>query len=1318
MTDSASFAAARSGHVNGIIDARPVGDVGQDTAWDRTRNVRDRFSGVIKKVLDDVGVEALVLKSQDGNYPVWVRLEAWLPNRSAPGAQHHLRSTLEIVVEARPFHTRPLIYAVRATSGNKAIAIEHATRFEAGDVREWTLFVVGGGSTPSSYHPKQDAFFASLGAAIPMLGPHYNPLAAAYRVQLASWPLAAGLAAVPVYALAAWAPGMMPAIAAAAGVVTLLLAAVVLVLGHRARTLVVRAVQPEDTPRRLFHIDSWYAVVNGLKGGEAKLERRIRAKLADLKEHGISSRIEAYGFRKPNGYDERERIVLSRGQGYMHVHVARLGDDLFVGWESQLNWAHWAETQPVARKYAGIRETEFRSLAPGWYLPGDVDLFDLESLSALVHHAIEREIKAVMRERNVTRDIDFEIIRADRDQILKHGRLLSQQRPESGTRAQTQVLGTGGVQETSLSEMALAPPGDPVAVGRGWLAALPPMLMLPLIVTLLYAPFLADINSLNWMALSATDTPNIRFQFAPMLYLPMAIAMAIGLRTWAGIPLVHALVLPPLALVLCLGSVYAASLVLPFVLPSRQSPPPGMTAFISFYTSLFVSIAVLVATSVMAPQLRRPRFWLIAAIAMSLAAALAALAIQGSTWPREASVALRLSRWVVFSAVAGYWLQAAGRWYAFSSLVKAIQPGHARTSVFGGVTRLLQNVERTDSPVRAGGWAILGLATFAMLVTSAGTRSLGGDAAFIVVNGLAQGSLYALAGLGVVLVLKTSGSIILSQGAMMTLGAYGAWFMSQGYSAGYWPALAAVPVVVGAAAAYAAQSIKDRTEALPSTHVPLVTLGIAFIIIGALEIAFGIDVKQIDNPIPGMVQADRLFVPWYQVWVIAAGLAGCAFALWVSSGALAGATASQFGSAYAKSSMFGLASGLAAFAGILSAPMGIVSTGDAITTSLGALAAATLAGTGSLWGVIATGFVLGLIEVVAGMFAGDMGPTVWVAAIVFGLLLRPNGLFGGAVSTTDARLPASDRFSARSLLVILALTGGGVVAAASIYPSAMPLATATLCNAMLALPVGFMLAWLGLLSLGHAMFFGLAAYTAIIVANEWGWPMEFGLLAGAAAAAGLAIPAGLIALRRGAVYFAATTLILATLVERLATNLPITGGLAGMIMYGRPRFLGFELNSPASRFVGVFALFALSLWIIKTARHSSVVAGLLERRAPLQDETSGELFAKLQVFVLSAALAGIAGAAYGYAMSFVSTNELVWTRSADAVATAVIGGTGSLIGPVAGSLALLAPSYLSAVPYEWMTLVKGFALVWCALYLRDGLMGLFPASRLNDHSRF
>jgi hypothetical protein len=412
------------------IDARPIRATSTDTPWDRAVKLRYSLVSQMRATLEEIGFEALLFVSSNGNYPPWAKLEAWLPRPSGPDRGGRERVELVLVVDVKPYNKSELVVSAYATRGARKLSVTNRPDFSERDVRDWTLYTLRRAGKPRNYSPVLDALHGLVATVLPFLpGPHANPVQAQYRNRfrvsragalglLSLIVLVGSIAALSAPDIADDAPWMaiLPWLGVAGLIVTFFLV-------RRRRHAVHVTDQPTVPPRNPGMVDSWHAVVAEIGRDFAAARDRLVATLkAEEGVAGLTCQMETYGYRTPNGYEERERLVVSKGQCFVHVHIYPFSDDLFVGWDAYLNWAKWDETAPVSRKAQSGMTIEFRELRQGFYVPNQFDLIDLNSLSELVHRRLEREIKAMIKERGIDQDIDFRIIRGDRDVALDQSR--------------------------------------------------------------------------------------------------------------------------------------------------------------------------------------------------------------------------------------------------------------------------------------------------------------------------------------------------------------------------------------------------------------------------------------------------------------------------------------------------------------------------------------------------------------------------------------------------------------------------------------------------------------------------------------------------------------------------------------------------------------------------------------------------------------------------------------------------------------------------------------------------------------------------------
>jgi branched-chain amino acid transport system permease protein len=266
-----------------------------------------------------------------------------------------------------------------------------------------------------------------------------------------------------------------------------------------------------------------------------------------------------------------------------------------------------------------------------------------------------------------------------------------------------------------------------------------------------------------------------------------------------------------------------------------------------------------------------------------------------------------------------------------------------------------------------------------------------------------------------------------------------------------------------------------------------------------------------------------------------------------------------------------------------------------------------------------------------------------------------------------------------------------------------------MCFALFACAFNLLIGYGGLLSFGHAMFFGGAAYISAHAAKVWGFPPELAILASAVAAAVLGLGAGLIAIRRQGIYFAMITLALAQMVYFFFVQAPFTGGEDGIQAVPRGRLLGlFDLASVTTMYVLVFVIFLggfLLIYRIIQSPFGQVLKAIREnepRAISLGYDTDRY---KLLAFVLSAALAGLAGGTKALVFQLASLTDVHWTMSGEVVLMTLVGGLGTVFGPVVGALVIVAMANYLAQLGAWVTVVQGVIFVVCVLMFRRGVIG-------------
>ena len=281
-----------------------------------------------------------------------------------------------------------------------------------------------------------------------------------------------------------------------------------------------------------------------------------------------------------------------------------------------------------------------------------------------------------------------------------------------------------------------------------------------------------------------------------------------------------------------------------------------------------------------------------------------------------------------------------------------------------------------------------------------------------------------------------------------------------------------------------------------------------------------------------------------------------------------------------------------------------------------------------------------------------------------------------------------------------------IVAPFFIYPLFLMQA---LCFALFACAFNLLIGYVGLLSFGHALYFGWASYLSAHAAKVWGFPPELAILTGAATGAILGVIAGSLAIRRQGIYFAMITLALAQMMYFFALQAKFTGGEDGIQGVPRGKLFGiFDLTSHNTMYVLVVVIFlACFLFILRiiNSPFGEVLKAIREnepRAISLGYKTDRY---KLVAFVLSATLAGVAGGTKAIVFQIASLTDVHWAMSGEVVLMTLVGGLGTVFGPVAGALVVLAMENYFAQLGAWVTIAQGVIFVICVLTFRRGVIG-------------
>jgi len=266
-----------------------------------------------------------------------------------------------------------------------------------------------------------------------------------------------------------------------------------------------------------------------------------------------------------------------------------------------------------------------------------------------------------------------------------------------------------------------------------------------------------------------------------------------------------------------------------------------------------------------------------------------------------------------------------------------------------------------------------------------------------------------------------------------------------------------------------------------------------------------------------------------------------------------------------------------------------------------------------------------------------------------------------------------------------------------------------MCFALFACAFNLLIGYVGLLSFGHALYFGWASYLSAYSAKVWGFPPELAILTGTATGAVCGLIAGSLAIRRQGIYFAMITLALAQMMYFFAVQAKFTGGEDGIQAVPRGHLFGLiDLRNEMAMYALVLVIFLAGFMFIYRIIHSPFGEVL---KAIRENETRAISLGyktdryKLVAFILSATLAGAAGATKAIVLQLASLTDVNWPMSGEVVLMTLVGGLGTIFGPVAGAFVILVMQFKLAPIGEWVLVIQGAIFVACVLLFRRGIVG-------------
>ncbi|QOG08855.1 branched-chain amino acid ABC transporter permease [Aureimonas sp. OT7] len=300
-------------------------------------------------------------------------------------------------------------------------------------------------------------------------------------------------------------------------------------------------------------------------------------------------------------------------------------------------------------------------------------------------------------------------------------------------------------------------------------------------------------------------------------------------------------------------------------------------------------------------------------------------------------------------------------------------------------------------------------------------------------------------------------------------------------------------------------------------------------------------------------------------------------------------------------------------------------------------------------------------------------------------------------------------------LALLAIAIGALILAPmTLYPVFL---MKLLCFALFASAFNLLLGYTGLLSFGHAAFFGGAAYFTAHAVKVWGLSPELGILVGMAGAALLGLVMGFLAIRRQGIYFAMVTLALAQMFFFFCLQAPFTHGEDGIQAVPRGMLFGFlDLGQSLNMYYFVLAVFLVGMFAIHRIVQSPF--GMIMKSIRENENRAISLgysvnSYKLAAFVMSATLAGLAGSVKALVFQFATLTDVAWQMSGEVILMTLLGGIGTMLGPFFGAaIVVTLQNYLATSSFP-VTIITGLIFMVCVLVFRRGIVGEFQNSRFG-----
>lgn len=602
----------------------------------------------------------------------------------------------------------------------------------------------------------------------------------------------------------------------------------------------------------------------------------------------------------------------------------------------------------------------------------------------------------------------------------------------------------------------------------------------------------------------------------------------------------------------------------------------------------------------------------------------------------------------------------------------------------------------------------------------------------ITLGGIQVGVIYALIGLGFSLIYRVTNIVSLAQGAFCVLAALMTYSLQvdHGWQLGA-AAFAALAATAAISALFAVIAFVPGLQRLSHANMLMLTLGMLTLLEGVTLVVWGS--QPYASPAfsgHSPLTLGAVSMPVQGAWVIASACVIVGVLGWVlyrtSFGKALRACAQNPTAALlmgisvrrVQAMSFVLAALIGAVAGIVIAPTTSLQFDTGRLFTISGFIAVAIGGLGSLPGAILGGLLLGVVEQLATAYLSSLySDAIALALLLVVLLWRPMGLIRSgpakrqdsaeehriwrrAVHLSPKGLVIGGLISLAVIILLPFVVGQGLVMSSLIIAGILYIALVGL---------DLLMGYAGQVSLGQAGFMAIGGYAAGYLAIQLGWPPLVGVFVGIVLSVAAALILSVVTLRLRGLYLALATLAFGLLVHSAAVGLDgITGGPSGMV--GIPSFSvgSWDFGNPAAMYALVASLGVVVTLLLGGLTRSGFGRAL---KAIRTDQTAAAALGidvvrcKLIAFAISAGLASLAGSLYAFDFHFLSPDMVGTSRSIELVAMMVIGGEGTLIGPVFGALLLTMLPAMFQPLAQWKTFADGALLMLCFLYLPEGIFG-------------